>query len=411
MWPVAPRVLILGASVRAAAQSALRAGFVPWAADVFADADLCAAADARRVEDYPAGLPAAAAMAPAAPWMYTGGLENRPELVQRISAQRPLWGNPAEVLRQVRDPWRVRRALVAAGIGCPLLARSPEGLPADGSWLCKPLRGSGGAGIFAWRGQWPRASPGDGCQKTCLQAQPGQSPRGGRAYFQQRIRGRPCSAVFVGAGGRSVLIGVTLQLIGTRWTHAKPFRYAGSVGPLPVAGPVAAQFRRIGQALAGEFGLVGVFGVDAVLTQGQVWPVEVNPRWTASVEVLERAWGMPALAWHAAACSASRLPEGWAEGYRPTPWVGKAILFAPGELWVTEGFAGWARPRWADQEWPELADVPAPGTRILPGRPVLTVFAQGASQAAVLKDLACRLAEVEARLTSPAQGWPARPEW
>ena len=35
-----PNLLIFGASVRAAAFSALRAGLQPWCADLFADADL-----------------------------------------------------------------------------------------------------------------------------------------------------------------------------------------------------------------------------------------------------------------------------------------------------------------------------------------------------------------------------------
>ncbi len=410
-WPVAQTVLILGASVRAAAQSAVRAGFAPWAADVFADADLCAVADARRVQDYPEGLATAAARAPLAPWMYTGALENRPELVQRIAAERPLWGNPADVLREVRDPWRVRRVLVGAGIACPRLAATAEGLPADGSWLCKPLRGSGGAGIFAWRGKWRSQSAGSVPPEAPVKAGARPVPAPGRVYFQERIRGKACSAAYVGAAGRAVLVGITRQLVGTRWAHARPFHYAGTLGPIPAAGPLVEQFQRIGRVLAEEFGLVGVFGVDAVVAGGRVWPVEVNPRWTASLEVLERAWAVPVFAWHAAACSGNALPERQAAGLRPPRCMGKAILFAPGEVNVTEAFARWARPMWAGRDRPELADVPAPGTRILPGRPVLTVFAEGASQAAVLRDLARRLAEVEARLTSPSPDWAARPEW
>ncbi len=397
---MAQTVVILGASVRAAAQSALRAGFTPWAADLFADADLCAVAEAHQVDDYPEGLAAAAAAAPGGPWMYTGALENRPELVRRIRVARTLWGNPAEVLYQVRDPWQVRRALVAAGISCPRLAETAAGLPIDGSWLCKPLAGSGGAGIHAWRGRPPYRSgrfasvqPGGVGQAGCP-----SPPR--RVYFQERIGGRACSAVFVGAAGRAVLLGITRQLIGTRRWHAKPFHYAGSIGPLPLAKPLAEQFERIGQTLAGQFGLVGVFGVDAVVAGRRVWPVEVNPRWTASVEVLERALGLPVFAWHAAACSRGELPTGPVGGVRPPRYVGKAVLFASKALRVTEAFSQWARPLWAGPDWPQLADIPATGVRIAPGRPVLTAFAQGTSQAAVLDDLARRLAQIEGQLTS-----------
>ena len=47
---------IVGSSARAAASSAVRAGFFVRAGDLFADADLAQVAEATRVADYPAGL-------------------------------------------------------------------------------------------------------------------------------------------------------------------------------------------------------------------------------------------------------------------------------------------------------------------------------------------------------------------
>src|SRR5436190_2180226 len=46
-----PTVVVVGASARAAAFAALRAGLRPWALDLFADRDLCAACPARRLEE------------------------------------------------------------------------------------------------------------------------------------------------------------------------------------------------------------------------------------------------------------------------------------------------------------------------------------------------------------------------
>ena len=51
---------------------------------------------------------------------------------------------------------------------------------------------------------------------------------------------------------------------------------------------------KLGTVLAQAFRLVGLFGVDGVLDAERFWPVEVNPRYTASVEVLEGATGLPA---------------------------------------------------------------------------------------------------------------------
>ena len=52
---MSPILLIAGASVRAAAWSAARAGYLPVAADRFGDADLSSLAQATRLDSYPDG--------------------------------------------------------------------------------------------------------------------------------------------------------------------------------------------------------------------------------------------------------------------------------------------------------------------------------------------------------------------
>ena len=78
--------------------------------------------------------------------------------------------------------------------------------------------------------------------------------------------------------------------------HAAPFHYCGSVGPLSLAPQVRARFAQLGEVLVELFPLRGLFGVDCVLKDSVPWPVEVNPRYPASVEVLEYATGLAALA-------------------------------------------------------------------------------------------------------------------
>src|SRR5438094_10464728 len=100
--PSSQPIVIFGASVRAAAFSALRAGLQPWCADLFADADLQARCPATRLAGaYPEGFEALAAGDWPGPWLYTGGLENHPALVQRLAQRRPLWGNDETVLARV----------------------------------------------------------------------------------------------------------------------------------------------------------------------------------------------------------------------------------------------------------------------------------------------------------------------
>ena len=84
------RLLLIGASVRAAAFSALRAQLTPTGADLFADSDLEACCPIVRIEasSYPGAVRELARAAPPSPWMYAGGLEHHPELIDLIAAER-----------------------------------------------------------------------------------------------------------------------------------------------------------------------------------------------------------------------------------------------------------------------------------------------------------------------------------
>src|SRR5260370_381911 len=146
-------LIILGATARAAAFSAQRAGMRPWCADLFADVDLVRACPARRLalDTFPAGLIDALADAPDGPMMFTGGLENRPDLLERID--RPLWGNAPDVLRRVRSHLVLADALRRHRL--PALDVRHDAPPAgDGrAWLVKPRSSGGGVGVRPYIGQ------------------------------------------------------------------------------------------------------------------------------------------------------------------------------------------------------------------------------------------------------------------
>ena len=79
-------------------------------------------------------------------------------------------------------------------------------------------------------------------------------------------------------------------------------------------------------AVTREFGLVGLNGIDFIARDGVPWPIEVNPRYSASMELLERARG------HVAVRAACRTPA--PAGFprlrraRARRVLGKAIVFA-----------------------------------------------------------------------------------
>jgi predicted ATP-grasp superfamily ATP-dependent carboligase len=357
-------VLIFGASARAAAFSALRAGFRPWCADLFADADLCRRVPAMRLPgQYPAGFLDLIGVELPGPWLYTSGLENRPFQVHRMARRRRLWGNDRAALIEARSPFTVRQVLQRAGLPAPALWGPGDRLVAGGRpWLVKPLAGTGGVGIRFLD---------DGTN--------GASVRLDRSYLQEFLEGESRSAVFLGDGRAARLLGLTRQLVGRAWLNAAPFRYCGSVGPLPVDADESAALERLGNVLAAGCGLRGLFGVDGIWRRGALWPVEVNPRYTASVEVIEYATGLPALAWHGRVFETGTLPREAVPS--PVDVVGKAILFARAPIAFPAG-GPWSgvldTPLPAD-ELPPFADIPPAGSVIEPGHPVLTLFARAAS--------------------------------
>jgi predicted ATP-grasp superfamily ATP-dependent carboligase len=134
----------------------------------------------------------------------------------------------------------------------------------------------------------------------------------------------------------------------------------------------------LGNELANAFHLRGLFGVDAILRDGVPWPIEINPRYTASVEVLERSLQLPSLLWHRDVFEQRPL---LAFRPLPTPTIqGKAVLYArytiafPGDgPWKASLEAG------ADLDAVEYADIPHVGETIEQGQPVLTLFASAAT--------------------------------
>jgi predicted ATP-grasp superfamily ATP-dependent carboligase len=378
--PAAEHLLIVGASARAAAFSALRAGLRPVCADLFADADLRARCTVWRVEpkDYPRGLLDLPALDSRGPWVYTGGLENRPDLIEAMAHRRqPLWGNPASVLRRVRSPFEVRAVLRAAGLACPEVWTGETPPPLDGRWVVKPLAGAGGSGVRLWRA-------------------PARSRPRQPVYWQEFIEGDPCAAVYVGDGETATLLGVTRQLVGESWLHANRFAYCGSVGPLSLDAAIRRAFDDIGAVLVRGFGLKGLFGVDCVSRGGVPYPVEVNPRYTASVEVIEYATGAPVLAHHRRAFEPGTvLPQ---PGPMSSAVVGKAVLFAH-RPFAFPGRGPWREA--AGEAMPDFADLPNEGERLDAGKPVLSFSRAAPTVAGCIDALRRTAADLDRRLLGP----------
>ena len=133
------------------------------------------------------------------------------------------------------------------------------------------------------------------------------------------------------------------ELIGRREFGVRGYRWCGNLVPPRVPVP-RDQVQAICSRLVEAFGLRGPFGVDFVWDGERAWVVEVNPRTTASFEVIN-----------------------------PARAAGKAVVFATEDMVVGE-LEG-------------VRDVPHPGERIAKGRPICTVVATAATPDEVLTSL------------------------
>src|SRR5262245_10891488 len=134
-----PILSIVGASTRAAAFSALRAGIEPRCADLFGDRDLETRFNVVRVKgpSYPHAFGPFLDEGPRAPWIYTGGLENHPELIEKFAQYRLLWGNDRHTVESVRSPTLMRSLQEISGLRFPKVCLPFESPPKNGAWILK----------------------------------------------------------------------------------------------------------------------------------------------------------------------------------------------------------------------------------------------------------------------------------
>jgi predicted ATP-grasp superfamily ATP-dependent carboligase len=355
------RILIAGLTTRALAESAARAGAAIVTVDYFGDLDQERLCETHSLRALGRGYSAAAILETARELdydavVYCGGLENHPGVVAELGRDRVLLGNVPETLRRVREPGDVLPLLARRGFAVPETRRAVDPLPASGRWLSKPARGGGGQGVRRWDGR----------------------PIAETQILQEHVEGVSASTSFVADGRRSVLLAWTAQL------HSPGgFRYAGNVMPLDGPAATREEVGAIADALTREYGLRGLNGVDFILRGDRPVVLEVNPRYCASMELVERASVASVFGLHVAACQ-GQLPARVAE---PSGVWGKAIVYATRTVatpdttaWLAEG----------------VRDVPHPGDVIRAGHPICTVLASAPTRAACDAALRAETARIEA---------------
>jgi len=385
-------ILLVGASVRSLAESAINAGLRPLCVDFFEDSDLSqllARGRGRflgRIRSFTDVPQLTHSVRASVPLLWAGGLENHSPVLRALAQRRPVIGPDPDTLDRLRAPANLFQWLTDAGLASPRLATMTS---ADShcDWLQKPFAGSGGLGIKAHSGATV-PSPG-------LPSPSRQLPYLPQEYLQEYIDGVPMSAVCCSNRSRTELIGCSLQLIGWRSLGASDFLFCGNVGPVHPGDALTRQLQSAADTVVSETGLRGVFGLDFMLRQGVAWFLEVNPRLTASHMLFEspgRSTGparnlvrqhLAAFGWQPSDPAAYRAGRRWSS-------ESCASLQARFILWATDEIPipGDAFPTHATaSEMYRLADVPPPTTTVPAGAPICSVHLVADSRSQLVKSV------------------------
>lgn len=337
-----------------------------------------------------------------------GGTENHPALLRCMAQNYRLLGASADQIQILREPRFWREVAANSGIGFPQTFLDADSENADSEnadsqdvaktppYLAKPFAGAGGLNIR-------RASEADS-----------------GFYLQQFIPGRSLGISFVLSPSGATLIGVTESLDCDAWYGPREFIYRGSWGPVTLRPNQIKKLKCAARYIQCETGLRGWLQFDVIEDgNGKLWLLELNPRWTAGMEVLVKTGANP-VAMHLSACSCD-----WAEGGEElnsskasskscaeecAEYFAKAVYYTPADIELTPKRLSSLHSLPSGS----FADIPSAqmlGSVIEAGHPALTLRAKiphgeyehfgtpGSSPATVRSKLLTQLAALHTRVS------------
>lgn len=363
-------VILTGASTRSLAASAVGAGYIPYCVDLFCDSDLKwllkqnGAEPPIQISSF-ADLPEALShVPPHLPVVWTGGLENSPDVIRAISERHHVLGPSIGTIEYVSNPLHLQTLVDGTTCRTPEIAMAEEA-DVGKDWLVKPLHSAGGIGIR-------HLQHGDSCHET--------------EFLQCYVHGLPISALYCHGTTGTELLSTSIQLTGVENLGGSAFAFCGNIGPISFPDRVTQALLEAGQNIAAA-GMIGVFGADFVVTDDGVWLIEVNPRITASHELHDFIHAGPTvLDRHIAGCLNEPVNRNLTRrGIHQSACLARLIVYAAGDVDVEErdiqelGRFHQAlgcrieppRPHATRDSW--VSDIPTP-SRISVGDPFCSVY-------------------------------------
>jgi uncharacterized protein len=431
------RFLIISTSARAIAESAYKAGFSFDVIDQFADWDLeetckassdgdCRLIKIKRFSELFEGIDlrryGAAVIA--------GGFESHVNFVRQLEENLSVLGCPADQLERLCSVTALpilAQLTTFAGANWPLTHDGLFPPPSRGPWLLKDMKGSGGKHIrkeFSPALSLPPPATSETRERSWIYQQPiqGQSysalycarPRKAALHAESQDGAKEKSGKpnYDRMSSSCQLIGCTQQWVGDARLGASPFGYCGSIGPIFLKRKLREVLSRLGQSISHEFDICGIFGIDFLLNENGIWPVDVNPRIPASAEIYElsssrnEANAFSVFRAHVESAQNIQIHDRRRDFSSSKP-VGKAILFSrhhralclgdPLQIWLDT-----LQRNSPNLEGIRFADIPNRGAELRIGDPILSILATGNSPNEVKARLLRAASEIESQIPNLA---------
>lgn len=382
--PNLKHLLLVGLDLVALAKSAKAAGFKVYAADYFGDYDLKRVCDGcQAIIEQEAGkscgkihdnynpekfidlVRAILEETSVDAILLSSGLDDSFEVLEELNELAPILGNKPEVFRRVRDERYLFREFKRLSLPCPetIVVENLEdaqrvakdiGYPV----IVKPLRRFAGAGIR--KAMNPKELE-KGFKTVSL--------IDNKVVIQEYVTGVNASISFVSSVNQVRVLTINEQLLGLKEAgQQEPFGFCGNIVPFTVTSEALQKCHEIVKKIASHFKLLGSNGIDFILSsKGEPYIIEVNPRFQATMECIERVLGLNLVEMHVKACLNMKLPR---IAHEINRYCTRLILFSKGRVKVKD----LTRLNW-------VRDIPFPEVIVEEGEPLCSVIAEADTRA------------------------------
>lgn len=375
-------LVVLGFSARAAVECAVRAGHRPIVVDFCGDRDLTVLGCQYHSMADPAWLDWLVDQPASVPILITGGMEHQSvrlydyfrrtgrscEAIDSVLAMRDIqnwqrWAQESDIV------WPKSIPIADASL-------HPEPtMDSHSRWVLKSNQSVGGQGVQDWPIE----------KATSRQHHLDDSQT---YYLQQKLDGSGVGVTFLTSDFGTILLGVVESGFQDTQSFMPKYTYRGSVGPCQLPETSLARLRSFGQRVGNESRILGLWQADFIVNADFISLLEINPRWSASMELLDVAMEERLVGWHVACVNKSVEIKAWRElSLRsdqrilaaPKRVFGKLIHYAPSDFVVSEAQASsWWEVRWnsgyalpTERTW-FAADIPPAHTQVSRGQPIRT---------------------------------------